>query len=445
MKDLFPGYYGLSKDEFDELWENCIFILDTNSILNLYRYNEETRTDFIDVLRKIENRLWIPHQVALEFQENRTSVINEQENKLETIKKILTQGESDIKGKLRKFSVKHENFLLKLNKLFEEFLNEIRLFENQKLKLNEQDYIRDIIDNLFKDKIGEPPTEQELITIYEEGEKRYQIKYPPGFHDLSNKKKANPYLFNGMSFKREYGDLILWKETLKEVKSRNWQYVIFITDDSKEDWWREEKGENISARPELVEEIRKAGASTFYMYTPEHFLKYAKEYIKVDIKEESINQVKIISELKEAMQLETIEKYMVESQFKDIGHKSLLAVYEWLNNQNEYQEVSINPQSFLDIIAISDKGYRIGVEVKWVITSRFPYHLVIKDYIEDFSMLHGKNIQKMMLFFVTENEENILDLALKIIDNKLDVPSNFSVIGGFLAPNGKFEPRVKLG
>jgi hypothetical protein len=55
MKDLFPGYYPLSKDEFDELWKNCVFILDTNSILNLYRYNDETRTDFIDVLRKIEN------------------------------------------------------------------------------------------------------------------------------------------------------------------------------------------------------------------------------------------------------------------------------------------------------------------------------------------------------------------------------------------------------
>jgi len=299
MKDLFPGYYRLSKDEFDELWENCVFILDTNSILNLYRYNEDTRTDFIDALHKIENRLWIPHQVALEFQENRTSVINEQENKLEAIKKILTQAESDIKGKLRKFSITHEKFILSLNNLFDAFLTQIRLLENQKIMLEEQDYIRDIIDNLFKDKIGEPPTEQELTTIYTEGEKRYSIKYPPGFHDLSTKKKANPYLSNGMSFKREYGDLILWKEILKEVESRNLKHIIFITDDKKEDWWREEKGENIGARPELVEEICKAGASIFYMYTPEHFLKYAKKYIKVDIKEESINQVKIISESKE--------------------------------------------------------------------------------------------------------------------------------------------------
>lgn len=300
MKDLFPGYYPLSKDEFDELWENCVFILDTNSILNLYRYNDETRTDFIDVLRKIENRLWIPHQVALEFQENRTEVIDGQENKLETIKEILNQGASSIKGKLRKFSVKHEDFLLNLNKLFNEFLEEIELLENQKVKLSEQDYIRDIVDDLFNGRIGEPPTEQELTAIYEEGEKRYLIKYPPGFHDLTNKKKENPYNFNKMSFKREYGDLILWKEIIKEVKPRNWKHIIFITDDKKEDWWREEKGEKICARPELVEEIRKAGVSIFYMYNPERFMKYAKKYIKIDIKEESINQVKIISESKEA-------------------------------------------------------------------------------------------------------------------------------------------------
>jgi len=299
MKNLFPGYYRLSKDEFVELWDNCVFILDTNSLLNLYRYDEETRTDFIEVLRKIENRLWIPHQVALEFQENRMTVINEQVNKSKTIKEILSQEEASIKGKLRQCSVKHENLLLNLNKLFDEFLEEVTLLENQKFKLEEQDYIRDIIDNLFKGKIGEPPTKQELTDIYTEGKERYSIKYPPGFRDLTHKKQAVPYLCNGMSFQREYGDLILWKEILKEVKSNNRKHVIFITEDGKEDWWHKEKGENIGARHELVEEICKAGASIFHMYTPEHFLKYAKEYIKVNIKEESINQVKIISDSRE--------------------------------------------------------------------------------------------------------------------------------------------------
>jgi hypothetical protein len=37
--------------------------------------------EFIPQFSNAENRLWIPHQVALEFQENRPEVIDDQENK----------------------------------------------------------------------------------------------------------------------------------------------------------------------------------------------------------------------------------------------------------------------------------------------------------------------------------------------------------------------------
>lgn len=305
MRDLFPGYYKPSEEDFSELWKNCVFILDTNVLLNLYRYSEESRNDCIKVLNKIETRLWIPHQVALEFQENRTKVIEEQEKTFDSIKGILKENQSQITGSLRKFpSVNHDKLIDKMSQLFGEFLEEIKPFENKQLKSNDHDYIRDIVDNLLKGKIGEPPNEVELNEIYEEGKERYKIKYPPGFKDEQSKKQKAPYLCNQLSFKREYGDLILWKEILKEVKTRNWTHVIFITDDAKEDWWREEKGKTVGARPELVEEICKAGVSIFYMYTPERFLNFAKEYLEVDIKEESISQVKNISESKEAEEVE---------------------------------------------------------------------------------------------------------------------------------------------
>lgn len=296
MRDLFPGYYRLNEEDFSDLWENCMFILDTNVLLNLYRYSEESRSDFLKVLHKIQTRLWVPHQVALEFQENRTKVIEEQEKKFDSIKGILEDNQSRIIGELSKFpSVNHEKIIDKMSRLFSEFLEEIKPLKAKQLKSNDHDYIRDTIDNLFKDKIGEPPTKLELKDIYEEGEERYKINYPPGFKDQQSKKSKDSYLCNGMAFKREYGDLILWKEILKEVKIRNWKHVIFITDDAKEDWWRKEQGKIIGARPELVEEISKAGVSVFYMYTPEHFLKYTKEYIEVDIKQESIQQVEEIS------------------------------------------------------------------------------------------------------------------------------------------------------
>jgi len=46
MKDLFPGYYSPSDEDFLELWQKCIFIFDTNVILDFYEHRNETHEDF---------------------------------------------------------------------------------------------------------------------------------------------------------------------------------------------------------------------------------------------------------------------------------------------------------------------------------------------------------------------------------------------------------------
>jgi hypothetical protein len=45
MKKLFPGFYQPIEKEFQSLWKNCIFILDANVLLNLYRYPSEAKND----------------------------------------------------------------------------------------------------------------------------------------------------------------------------------------------------------------------------------------------------------------------------------------------------------------------------------------------------------------------------------------------------------------
>ena len=89
MKSQFPGYYRPTQAEFKELWNDCIFILDTNVLLNLYRYDEATRNDFLVTLEYVKDRLWIPHQVALEYQENRNQVIKSEEKRLNDIEIVL--------------------------------------------------------------------------------------------------------------------------------------------------------------------------------------------------------------------------------------------------------------------------------------------------------------------------------------------------------------------
>ena len=59
--DEFPGYRLPSDDELNDALQSALVVVDTNVLLNLYRYNESTRNDLLEVLRQLGNRLWVPH------------------------------------------------------------------------------------------------------------------------------------------------------------------------------------------------------------------------------------------------------------------------------------------------------------------------------------------------------------------------------------------------
>jgi hypothetical protein len=308
MKDLFPGYYSPSDKEFLELWQQCIFIFDTNVLLDFYEHRNETRKDFFKVLDAIKDRLWIPHQVALEYHENRINRIKQAESNFTEAKKILDNEVSKILDQETTKTLSHnfksqyfspeavQEIRENVKKVFDTFWDKLAFCKEDLIQIDGSDYIRDTLIDLFQGKIGEPPTNQaELDEIYLEGQQRYEIFRPPGFKDQQDKKLDSHYICKGLAFKRVYGDLILWKQILKQVKSKPLSHIIFITGDNKPDWWRKEHGEIIGGRPELVEEILEAGASLFYMYKPERFLEYARKYLQLEVKEESIQQVEEVS------------------------------------------------------------------------------------------------------------------------------------------------------
>ena len=78
MKDTFFEYNRLHEEEIKNLWDRAIFIFDTNVLLNLYRYSDDTSKKFLETIVKLETRVWIPYQVGLEFNKNRLKVISEQ-------------------------------------------------------------------------------------------------------------------------------------------------------------------------------------------------------------------------------------------------------------------------------------------------------------------------------------------------------------------------------
>jgi PIN like domain len=103
MRKSFPGYYRPSDAEFRKLWDSCLFVLDANVLLNLYRYSDETRKKLLDIMQQIRSRLWVPHQAALEYQRNRLEVISAQKEAYKQIGLLLEDTSKKLETQLRTY------------------------------------------------------------------------------------------------------------------------------------------------------------------------------------------------------------------------------------------------------------------------------------------------------------------------------------------------------
>src|ERR1035437_4294848 len=88
MKKTYPEYYNHSDSELKSLWNNCIFVLDTNVLIGFYELSLSARKDWLDFLNDNRNRLWMPHRVGFEFSRKRESVIEREIKKGDIVAKI---------------------------------------------------------------------------------------------------------------------------------------------------------------------------------------------------------------------------------------------------------------------------------------------------------------------------------------------------------------------
>jgi len=285
VRNQFPGYYSPGAETFAENFKVCIFCFDTNVLLNLYRYTSESRDNLIKVLQAVSDRVWLPHQVGFEYQRRRTDVLLEQNGLSEEFEIIVDSAIKQLEQLQRssRFAVnamanqiKHD--LIKTKK-------KLQPMKQQKPDLMTGDTLFGFITELFDGKVGKPYSHEEYKAIYKKGKERYENKIPPGYKDKSN----NP------NDTDQYGDLILWLQIIDYAKTED-RPIILVTDDAKEDWWREVKGEKLGPKPDLMAEFMSetGGNKWFYMYSTEQFLKYSKEYLQVDVQPEVIKEAEVI-------------------------------------------------------------------------------------------------------------------------------------------------------
>ena len=308
MRNSLPGFYCPSDDELKKAWtsEKTLFVFDTNVLLNLYSYVEQTKTDFFNVIKSISSNVWIPHQVALEYERNRITIISKEKEILYDLellaKKTISSFQKDIEllnldKRFPSLMIETQTYIENISKAAEKLTKSIQKTDKEKPSANAHDPIRKSLNEIFDGKVGMAPINQEKLNdIYKKGEDRYKNFIPPGYKDSGkNKQKLSEYHYSGLKYESMYGDLILWFQTLEKAKEDNYDTVILVSDEKKEDWLYsvQQQGKKIiGPRAELREEIyRVSDIKHFDIIDTKEFLSKGSTLSSVNIDKHSMEDV----------------------------------------------------------------------------------------------------------------------------------------------------------
>lgn len=276
MKGLFREYYGLSPMQLKTFFDDCLFVFDTNALLDLYRLDLSDAQEVISIIEHYKDRVIIPYHVAEEYHNELLNVISKSiQNANDTLKYDYSAAISVFLKGIANFQdlpfALQEKYKEKMENIVEELKIDV---EERKSNLKKcmggwelQYQIAELLGDLLLDPLP-PETINEIVEV--DGPKRYEESIPPGYKD-SNKNNGN-----------EYGDLIIWREILECAKIRK-KSVAFISRDLKEDWIEKRNGIDCGPRRELRTEFYAVNnEGEFYIYTLTQFLRHAKDSAGID-------------------------------------------------------------------------------------------------------------------------------------------------------------------
>lgn len=320
MKNLFRGYFADDKDVIDSLWSECVFVFDANILLNLYRYSDSTRNEFLHILQTIKQRIWLPNRAAEEYFKNRTKVIYDQSKAYDdSISKINVLKQTFENSRSHPFiSSQTKEKTEDVFSLLSDELKESKKVHSTRLT---HDQIKAQLAILFENKVGPPFSDDVLNKILDDGKIRYSEKIPPGFEDADKADESDDSISISDRCRR-YGDYILWSQILEFAETNN-QNVILVTDDNKKDWWEIQNKIAIGPRPELVEEFFNKTGHNIFMYKPDKFLELSKEYLGESITTEAVDEVRALRKNDQKIYYPDLNamKVLLDSELEQINGK----------------------------------------------------------------------------------------------------------------------------
>ncbi len=446
MLEQFKGFIGYSDDEFKELWEKAIFVVDTNILINFYKYTSKQSTkSLMDILKKLKetDRLWIPHQVALEYFFNYEANMSKQNEGYTQLSEELIKLKDEAQKTLSTVKNKHpyiatEKFQFIINNIEKSNETAEKHIKQEIENLPDPNAIQEDILKLLDGIIGEPYSQERIDEIEKDGVVRYKHDIPPGFKDKTDDKKKAYRTFGGFRYQQLYGDLIVWHQIMDRAKAKdNSTPIILITEDRKEDWWEIKKGQIKRPHPQLIQEFLIKTKQKLFMYRTDIFVSYAIDYLDVEVSKEQAqeftNEIENIrkSEETEQSNRSILRKNYAEQNIdkdlkKNIDVKKLM---EFLTEEEQENFRVLVGQAFTNNESLEQSNIRYNEAIFWAINrsiNKLEYQfeelvgkLALKDYnkVQSYipilqSIPKDNQLEKgiLLLKYIKEVEKDLEDI-----------------------------------
>lgn len=298
--DGFEGYQTSTREQYVEVLSKGLVSFDANVLLDLYRYNATARKDLFAIMDKLGERVWVSHQCMEEFWRNRSSAMKDPEGTAEQAKTDITDHQKRLGDRIRAWANRVgladeekaelvDGVMNALGPALKQVLTEIDNHATSAQQTFSPDTNKDpVVVKLAKildGRIGKRPDDEWLAKAREEGARRVKEKQPPGYKDASKGDRAS-------------GDYLVWAQLIEEAKARDHD-TILVTSDKKEDWWRQERGESLGPRIELVDEFDHHTGRRVHLLDPKMLFEYATQSLKVDIDPTSVSEAERVDRIRE--------------------------------------------------------------------------------------------------------------------------------------------------
>lgn len=333
-----------------DIIEDAIVVFDTSSLLNVYRYSLVSSKRILNYIMEYEDKIWLPSQVKKEFYNNKGNVkrINLYKNIDKELNKHVDAKRDELLVQLSEYEKKRFPKFTELKSQLESKFSEMNtIVKTYKEDIAEEtgvykDFIEEVdsfLDSLLNsDKVSEELSLIELLEILKEGELRYKYKLPPGYEDSKTKEGIE-----------KFGDLIVWKQIIKKSIDLTEKNIIFVTSDTKPDWFnKNSQKEIINPRQELISEFDHYNADKEIIIIPfENFIEETSDSsdqsdIELLLELRMNNLVKRLSkESFEKIINEKLELMDINELVKKVIQKSNSMDRKYIQNLNEISHPSI--------------------------------------------------------------------------------------------------------